>query len=159
MVLASIFIVLLLDFDWGQIQRRLHTFVSISAESLLLQQTDVQGSEDELLLSQYRRAQQPKTNTASVQRMSGPADSNQFINAKRNIKRIKQDLHEMYTSWYCWLQGGLPVVISITVHPTLHISAELKFKYKDIIITSRTYAEVINSRNMLQRLTESEPYI
>lgn len=90
MVLASIFIVLLLDFDWGQIQRRLHTFVSISAESLLLQQTDVQGSEDELLLSQYRRAQQPKTNTASVQSMSGPADSNQFINAKRNIKELNK---------------------------------------------------------------------
>jgi len=30
------------------------------------------------------------------------------------------------TSWYCWLQGGFPVAISITVHPTLHISAELE---------------------------------
>jgi hypothetical protein len=29
------------------------------------------------------------------------------------------------TSWYCWLQGGFPVAISMTVHPTLHISAEL----------------------------------
>lgn len=33
---------------------------------------------------------------------------------------------ERLTSWYCWLQGGLPVAISITVQPTLQMSAELE---------------------------------
>lgn len=65
----------------------LHTSVSTSAESLLLQQTRVQGSGDELLLSQYRRVQQPKANKWSVQSMSGSVYSNQFIYAKGNTKK------------------------------------------------------------------------
>jgi hypothetical protein len=50
------------------------------------------------------------------------------VNDKLKIKLdclVRLEL-QACTSWgYCWLHGGFPVAISITVHATLHISAEL----------------------------------